>query len=131
MIEDDSGQHIRGYGVAARRSPALRPLVAAFTAGLLAFTGFLIPAEPAAADGCGAQVSWTGGDGSWTDATWSPQAPASDSAVFIPAGSSITGMTGGVCALTIQPVAGQQAVTLSGSLSISSGSMTIAPSTTL
>src|SRR4051812_35398701 len=102
MIEDDSGQHIRGYGVAARRSPALRHFLATVCAALVTASTISALAAPAvAATTCtDPETSWNGtGDGStWTDpGNWDHGVPTALADAAVPAGVVITGVTGSAC----------------------------------
>jgi fibronectin-binding autotransporter adhesin len=118
--------------VTARRHTTLRRVVGGALTALLAAATVSLTALPAAADSCGAALTWNGGDGKWGDPNWSGAdgTPQPSSAIFIPAGSSISGVVGSVCSLAVQGTSG--AVTLSGSLAVSgSPGVAIAPSTTL
>lgn len=119
-----------------RRTTLRRSLAGAVTAVLAAATA-LLSAVPAAADvaACDSTIDrWTppGGSTDWgTPGNWSTgSVPIASTAVFIPAGDDITGVSGTACSLTVAPGGGDIA-TLSGSLTLDGPGMTVPASQTL
>ena len=117
----------------ARHSPTPRVLVAAVTA-VAAAGAFLSTAQSAAAvSSCtDPTTTWTGPDsGSWTDSSnWDNGVPAALSAAFIPAGTTISGVTGSACSITINPGSGNTAI-LHGSLALNGPGISLPSATTL
>jgi hypothetical protein len=112
-------------------------LSTAVTTALGAVTGLLgaLPAAAVASCDTNANATWIGGDAA-TPTDWSTVdnwqgsvAPTSSSAVFIPAGATITGVSGTVCSVTVNPGSGD--ATLSGSLTLNGPGISVPSATTL
>ena len=124
----------------ARVRAARRCTLSVTVTAALAATVAVAVAPPASADiaSCdtSANATWVGGTpGNATDwatpGNWSPAVlPATGSAVFVPAGETITGVTGTVCSITVNPGSGDTVI-LQGSLALNGPGISLPSATTL
>jgi hypothetical protein len=98
----------------------------------LTLSAAVLTAGPARAAACDATTTtWQpqGGSTDWAwPYNWTNGTPTSGSAVFIPAGVTITGVTGSACSLTVQ---GSGTATLQGSLALDGPGIAVPSATTL